>query len=289
MGDIAMDKVKGMISEFMSPESNLFIYSLSFGLLLSLAPSLIVFAMMFKWGYFLDINVILEMLNELHLSTNLQVQVEEVFAEFMNKDYGFVPAITTLCLSFWLASRSIYSFLLISASHEKVDVMKFSIRIQSIVMFVIFVALLIAGIICATLLYYVVDVSMLPLLAVLIMVPVFTIMYRALSFRKRSLSFGIIGGLFTTTAVILLSYLSFILINQMIAYNRIYGSLASLVALLLVIYIISSVIYLGFLLNLIFEESYGKEETLPMKHLKYYIVCERLYYKLPFTKRLKNM
>lgn len=289
MGDIAMDKVKGMISEFMSPESNLFIYSLSFGLLLSLAPSLIVFAMMFKWGYFLDINVILEMLNELHLSTNLQVQVEEVFAEFMNKDYGFVPAITTLCLSFWLASRSIYSFLLISASHEKVDVMKFSIRIQSIVMFVIFVALLIAGIICATLLYYVVDVSLLPLLAVLIMVPVFTIMYRALSFRKRSLSFGIIGGLFTTTAVILLSYLSFILINQMIAYNRIYGSLASLVALLLVIYIISSVIYLGFLLNLIFEESYGKEETLPMKHLKYYIVCERLYYKLPFTKRLKNM
>lgn len=286
---MTMDKVKGMISEFMSPESNLFIYSLSFGLLLSLAPSLIVFAMMFKWGYFLDINVILEMLNELHLSTNLQVQVEEVFAEFMNKDYGFVPAITTLCLSFWLASRSIYSFLLISASHEKVDVMKFSIRIQSIVMFVIFVALLIAGIICATLLYYVVDVSLLPLLAVLIMVPVFTIMYRALSFRKRSLSFGIIGGLFTTTAVILLSYLSFILINQMIAYNRIYGSLASLVALLLVIYIISSVIYLGFLLNLIFEESYGKEETLPMKHLKYYIVCERLYYKLPFTKRLKNM
>lgn len=286
---MTMDKVKGMISEFMSPESNLFIYSLSFGLLLSLAPSLIVFAMMFKWGYFLDINVILEMLNELHLSTNLQVQVEEVFAEFMNKDYGFVPAITTLCLSFWLASRSIYSFLLISASHEKVDVMKFSIRIQSIVMFVIFVALLIAGIICATLLYYVVDVSLLPLLAVLIMVPVFTIMYRALSFRKRSLSFGIIGGLFTTTAVILLSYLSFILINQMIAYNRIYGSLASLVALLLVIYIISSVIYLGFLLNLIFEESYGKEETLPMKHLKYYIVCERMYYKLPFTKRLKNM
>lgn len=286
---MTMDKVKGMISEFMSPESNLFIYSLSFGLLLSLAPSLIVFAMMFKWGHFLDVNVILEMLHELHLSADLQVQVEEVFAEFMNKDYGFVPAITTLCLSFWLASRSIYSFLLISASHEKVDVMKFSIRIQSIVMFVIFVALLIAGIICATLLYYVVDVSLLPLLAVLIMVPVFTIMYRALSFRKRSLSFGIIGGLFTTTAVILLSYLSFILINQMIAYNRIYGSLASLVALLLVIYIISSVIYLGFLLNLIFEESYGKEETLPMKHLKYYIVCERMYYKLPFTKRLKNM
>lgn len=284
-----MNRLKGMITEFMSPESNLFIYSLSFGLLLSLAPSLIVFAMMFKWGQFLDIDVILELFHEMHLSADLQVQVEEIFMEFMNKEYGFVPAITTLCFSFWLASRSVYSFLLISASHEKVDVMKFSIRIQSIIMFVIFVALLIAGIILATILYNVVDVSLLPMLAALIMVPVFTIMYRALSFRKRSLSFGLVGGLFTTTAVILLSYLSFILINRMIAYNRIYGSLASLVALLLVIYIISSVIYLGFLLNLVFEESYGKEDALAMKHPAYYMLCERLYYKLPFTRRFKNM
>ena len=43
-----MDKLKDVIMEFLSPEANLFVYSLSFGLLLSLAPGLIIFAMMFK-------------------------------------------------------------------------------------------------------------------------------------------------------------------------------------------------------------------------------------------------
>ena len=142
---------------------------------------------------------------------------------------------------------------------------------------------LIGGVFLATFLYNLVDPSWLPLLGALIMVPVFSLMYRALSFRKRSLTFGLVGGLFTTTAMIILFYLSFILIHQMIAYNRIYGSLASLVALLLVIYIIGSVIYLGFLLNIVFEESYGKEETLPMKHVKYYALCERVYNRLPFV------
>ena len=276
-----MDKMKDVIMEFLSPEANLFVYSLSFGLLLSLAPGLIIFAMMFKWGTFLDINVVIDLFRSLHLSGDIQAIVEDIFMEFMNKDYGFIPAITTLCLSFWLASRSVNSFLLISASHEKVDVVKFSIRIQF--MFIIFVALLIGGVFLATFLYNLVDPSWLPLLGALIMVPVFSLMYRALSFRKRSLTFGLVGGLFTTTAMIILFYLSFILIHQMIAYNRIYGSLASLVALLLVIYIIGSVIYLGFLLNIVFEESYGKEETLPMKHVKYYALCERVYNRLPFV------
>ena len=126
--------------------------------------------------------------------------------EFMNKEYGFVPAITTLCLSFWLASRSINSFLLISASHEKVEVPKFAIRIQSIVMFLVFVAMLIGGVLVATLIYRFVNASLLPMLAAVIMVPVFTMMYRSLSFRKRSLSYGLIGGLFATSAVILLFY-----------------------------------------------------------------------------------
>lgn len=278
-----MDKLKGMIGEFISPDSNLFVYSLSFGLLLSLAPSLIIFATMFRWGTFLDINVLLEMLRGLHLSADLQVQIETIFAEFMNKEYGLWPAITTLCLSFWLASRSINSFLLISANHEEVDVVKFSIRIQSIVMYMIFVAMLIAAILFAGFVYHAVDTSLLPLLAAVIMVPIFSMMYRALSFRKRNLTFGLIGGLFTTAALIVLSYLSFILIQQMIRYDQIYGSLASLVALLLVIYIISCIIYLGFLLNLVFEDSYGQEAELPMKHAWYYQACERFYAKLPFA------
>ncbi|MCI9291827.1 MAG: YihY/virulence factor BrkB family protein [Erysipelotrichaceae bacterium] len=283
-----MDKLKAMIIEFFSSESNLFVYSLSFGLLLSLAPSFIIFAILFKWGSFLDINVVLELFKELHLSVELQAMINEIFMEFLNKEYGFLPAISTLIVSFWLASRSINSFLLISANHEKVEVLKFSIRLRSIFLFIIFVGLLIGGIVFATFVYYMVDPSLLPLLAALFMVPLFTMMYRSLSFRKRSMTFGLIGGLFTSIALIVLCYLSFIIINQMIRYNRIYGSLASLVALMLVIYIISCTIYLGFLLNLFFEETYGKEETLPLKHKRYYAYCERIYEKIPLLNQNKE-
>ena len=192
-----MDKLKAMIIEFFSSESNLFVYSLSFGLLLSLAPSFIIFAILFKWGSFLDINVVLELFKELHLSAELQAMINEIFMEFLNKEYGFLPAISTLIVSFWLASRSINSFLLISANHEKVEVLKFSIRLRSIFLFIIFVGLLIGGIVFATFVYYMVDPSLLPLLAALLMVPLFTMMYRSLSFRKRSMTFGLIGGLFT--------------------------------------------------------------------------------------------
>lgn len=284
VGDI-LKKLRGMISEFMSQDSNLFVYSLSFGLLLSLAPSLIVFAMMFKYGAFVDTRVVLELLHELHLSIDIQMMMEEIFIEFIQKDYGLIPAITTLILSFWLASRSINSFLLISANHEKVDVVKFSIRIQSIFMFLVFVVLLIGGVIFAAFVYNVLDPSLLPFVATIFMVPLFTLMYRALSFRKRPLNYGLLGGIFTTSAILLLSYFSFFLINRMITYDQIYGSLATLVALLLVIYIISCIIYFGFLMNLIFEDSYGKEETLPLKHAKYYEICRKIYAILPFVNK----
>ena len=57
---------------------------------------------------------------------------------------------------------------------------------------------------------------------------------------------------------------------------------------MLVIYIISCTIYLGFLLNLFFEETYGKEETLPLKHKRYYAYCERIYEKIPLLNQNKE-
>lgn len=273
-----MEKMKDVIQRFLSSESNLFIYSLSFGLLLSLAPSLIIFATMFRWGNFLDINVIFEFLNEMHLSMELQEQLSNLLYEFMAKDNGIVPAFTTLCVSFWLASRSINSFLWISARMEKVSVVKFAIRIQSIFIFIVIVASVIGLIIIMTICNHFFNPSQLPFLGALVMTPLFMLMYRSLSFRKRSISFGLVGALFTTTGMILLFYLSFILVNQMLAYNKLYGSLASLVFLLLVIYIISCIIYIGFLLNLVYEETYGNEDLLPLKHKKYYETCNYIYH-----------
>ena len=46
-----MYKIKCLYREFTSFEGSLFKYSLSFSLLLALAPSLLIFALMFKFAY----------------------------------------------------------------------------------------------------------------------------------------------------------------------------------------------------------------------------------------------
>lgn len=271
-----MKKIRAIIHEFTSLEANLFIYSLSFSLLLSLAPSLVVFAMLFNFAM-LDIKMVGDFLTQLHIPAE---QIDSVFVVFMSKEYALIPTIITLATSFWLASRSVYSFLLISASHEDVDVPKWAIRIQSIIMFVLFAGILIIAIVISTLLSHILSI-----IASLLLVVIFYIMYRSLSFRKRNASFGLIGALFTTSAIMVISYLSFLLIRRFTSYDNIYGPLASLVALLLVIYIISGVVYFGFLLNLVFEDSYEKEAILPMKHQSYYRLCVTIYEKLPFIKK----
>jgi len=83
-----MDKMKDVIMEFLSPEANLFVYSLSFGLLLSLAPGLIIFAMMFKCGTFLDINVVIDLFRSLHLSGDIQAIVEDIFMDHIEEVVG---------------------------------------------------------------------------------------------------------------------------------------------------------------------------------------------------------
>lgn len=269
---IQMKKWKQLYQEYTSFEGSLFRYSLSFSLLLAIAPSLVVFAMLFNFA-FLTPEVLRDVMNMLHIPVAL---FESVFDWFLNKEYELIPSIVTLCISFWLASRSVYSFLLISANHEEVKIPKTVIRIQSIVMFVILAILIVSVVAIASMLSHI-----LPLIASICMIPLFTLMYRAVSFRKRAWSYGLIGAVFSTTAIMITSFLSFLLIRKFTSYSNIYGPLASLVALLLVIYIISSIFYAGYCLNIVFDDDYQKEYLLTMKHKRFYTICERIYEKLP--------
>ncbi|MFQ9724261.1 MAG: YihY/virulence factor BrkB family protein [[Clostridium] innocuum] len=115
-----------------------------------------------------------------------------------------------------------------------------------------------------------------------IMLLLFTMMYRALSFRKRNWSFGIIGAMFSTICILGLAALFVTIVSHFTSYKDVYGPLASLVTLLLAIYLISCIIYLGFCLNLICEEEYGREEALPLKNEKFFILCSEL------TKRIRS-
>lgn len=265
-----MKKVKALYKEFTSFEGSLFKYSLSFSLLLALAPGLIVFVMLFKFAYLPQDIIIKFIMNFLPYETDPKV-FSSIFQFFLNSDYSITSSVITMCASFYLASRSIFSFLLISASHEEVDVPKWSIRIKSVILFVVLTLSLVAAIFIGTHLQ-----ELLPLVAAGIMLLMFTLMYRSLSFRKRNWSYGIAGAMFCTVSIMCLAALFITVINYFTSYKDIYGPLASLVSLLLAIYLISCIIYFGFCLNIVIEDDYGKESMLPLKNERFFMLCKRI-------------
>lgn len=272
-----MKRMIAFYREFTSFEGSLFIYSLSFSLLLALAPSLIIFVMLFNFAY-IQPDILVNFMEQF-----IPAQFIGEFMEFIiPKEYNLIPAILTLCTSFWLASRSVYSFLLISAQHEEViELPKWAIRIKAIYLFACLAVMVVAAIWIGTKLN-----QYLPLVSSAIMFILFTVSYRALSFRKRNASYGIIGGLFATIAILGLAALFFKIVNTFTRYETLYGSLASLVTLLLSIYIISWIIYFGFCLNIVFEEDYQNESALKLKSQGYYELCEKINHK--FFKRMKR-
>lgn len=268
-----MERIKNIYQEFTSFEGSLFRYSLSFSLLLALAPSVLLFAMLFRFAY-LPMDIIMNFVMNFMPEANVDT-LDQIFMFFTNQNYNIASFIITMCVSFYLASRSIYSFLLINASHEGIDIPKWSIRVKSIVMFVALVFTLAFSVYIATKF-----LDFLPIVAATIMLLLFTMMYRALSFRKRNWTFGIIGGMFSTICIMLLAALFITIVNRFTSYKDVYGPLASLVTLLLAIYLISCIIYLGYCLNIVCEEDYGREHELAMKNEKFFMLCKRLSNKL---------
>lgn len=261
-----MSKIKALYQEFSSSEGSLFRYALSFSLLLAIAPSLIIFALLFRFAY-LDLDDAIRFFFE-YLPEGTTIPM---LASFLASETNVIPAITTMIPSFWMASRSIYSFLMISANHEEVDVPKFAIRLQSIILFVIAAVGVVAAIMIGTYLK-----AYLPLVSSMAMVILFTMLYRVLSYRKRAPLFGLIGAVFATAGILAVAYLYLYIIDTFFHYDTIYGPLGSLVTLLLAIYIIAGILYFGFCLNIVLSDYYQKEHLLPMKHEAYFTFCETL-------------
>lgn len=269
-----MKKVNALYKEFTSFDGSLFKYSLSFSFLLALAPSLIIIMMLFKFNLLPSEAIQNIILRFLPYATDAET-MNEIFDFFLSQQYNLITFLITIIVSFYLASRIIFSFLLISASHEDVDVPKWAIRIRAFILFTQFIILLVVFIAAATFFY-----QSLPIVSAVALLIMFSMAYRALSFRKRSIKFGILGAICSTILILGLATLFITIIIHFTSYEDIYGPLASLVVLLLAIYLISCIIYLGFCLNLVYDDAYQHEQCLPLKHAAFYHKCNVIRGKL---------
>lgn len=272
-----MRKVLATIIEFMSQEGRLFRYSLSYCFLLALLPTLIVIVMLFQ-NNIIDIHTILPVIYQY-----LPQDILEPFIEYvMSKDYH---TITSMLIAFiassYLASNSFYSFMLISANHEEFDTYGILIRMKAIVLFICFV-MAISAVAIAT---HLLEINFFIVVGCGLLV-VFYFFYRTLSFQKQPICYGLYGAVFTTVAIIIVGFLFFYIIKDFTSYQNIYGPLASLATLLLSIYVVSSIIYFGYCINIVFCSSFVKKEY---KTIAYYRFGEKYIKKLQdiFYRRIK--
>ena len=253
-----MERFQRVVMKFISPQGNLFRYSLSFCVLLALLPALIIFLKVFQTDILSAPNLI-NLLYDYVPETILAPFVEYV----MSQEYTtFVSLIISMGFSIYLASNAFYSFMLISMTDEGFDTYAILVRIKAIVVFV----LLVIGLVGLTLFNYLVPInSTIVMLAGLFIV--FYCFYRYLSFEKKPLSYGLIGAAFTSACIVLIGVFFFYIVNHYTRYNALYGPLASLVIMLISIYLISSVIYFGYCLNHEYGKSFSKRTY---KHQKFY-------------------
>ena len=234
-----MERFQRVVMKFISPQGNLFRYSLSFCVLLALLPALIIFLKVFQTDILSAPNLI-------------------------NLLYDYVPETILAPFVEYVMSQEYTTFvsLIISMTDEGFDTYAILVRIKAIVVFV----LLVIGLVGLTLFNYLVPInSTIVMLAGLFIV--FYCFYRYLSFEKKPLSYGLIGAAFTSACIVLIGVFFFYIVNHYTRYNALYGPLASLVIMLISIYLISSVIYFGYCLNHEYGKSFSKRTY---KHQKFY-------------------
>ncbi len=254
-----MDFIKKVYLLFDSFQGRLFRYALSFSLLLAIAPILIAVILVFKY-----IIIINEGVYEVFVQVLIQYLPSDIilpFVEWFAKEgepIGFAATISTLVLSFYLASRSIYSFLMISAQVEKVKPNSIYVRVRAIVLTVYFALYLGVA-------YF--FLMLLPqfwlIVATVLAIILFMCMFHALSYYRRPLLFGLAGSLFSVSAFVLLGMLLTKILETFTSYPTVYGPLASFMTLLLSIYIIACIIYLGFCINTVIENTENVQGCIP--------------------------
>lgn len=254
-----MELIRKVLELFDSFQGRLFRYALAFSLLLTIAPILIAVILVFKY-----VVIINEGAYQFLVEILIRFLPEDIIVPFVQwfasegEPIGLWATISTLVLSFYLASRSIYSFLLISAQVEGVRFSGVFIRLRAILLTVYFALYLGAAYLVLMLFqqFWLITASVLAIV-------LFMAIFHALSFYHRPLLYGLAGSLFSVSAFVLLGTLLTWMLETFTSYPTVYGPLASFMTLLLSIYIIACIIYLGFCINVVIENTENVQGCVP--------------------------
>ncbi len=265
------DKFLVAFKKFFSQEGNLFRSSLGFSFLLTLFPVLIYVVIFLQRGI-LNYDTTTAFIYQYLPESLIRPFIDYIMENNYNSIGALIVTTVATCL---LASKSFYSFLLISAGNEDFKTYSIVIRIKAIILFVAFI--LGIGLI-ATCGHYFIPSRTIGLGAGMIIF--FYFFYRMISFEKRPWRYGIVGAIFSTIAITLVGYLFLYLVGEFTRYGSVYGPLSSMLVLLLSVYFISSIVYFGYCLAL----SFGG--TLRPRKIKLHFIYLYIEKKVDFVKKM---
>ena len=229
-------KIRLLKNKYFSQEGALFRYSLSYCLLLSMLPMILIF---FE---FADMLVVFKRW--------LPQGFIDEYVQYLSAypQQSFSSFLMTAMTAGFLASKVFYSFMLLVLKDEYYELSLIIVRLKAFFSFLFFLA-------CLTIVFVIFKLFKLWTLTFLLLTIIFYLFYRLLSFQKKKWSYGLLGASMVSVTMMTMGYLFLWYVDHVNLYQQIYGSFGILLILYLSMYILASIFYLGYCLNTVFTDS----------------------------------
>ncbi|CAM3601376.1 YihY/virulence factor BrkB family protein [Erysipelothrix urinaevulpis] len=239
------DKLIKILEMMTSNEGTLFTYAFAYSIIAGIAPFIII-AVVFVGRYVYNVDQLMDFLQRFVPADLVIPFVEYLTASDMSNLWLIV---SLLGASVWLASKSVYSFLLLSSEHDGVETRHFFLRILAIIYFVFII--IGVGLVAFVIGFFpFINRFSIPWILFIF----FLLFYRLLSFKYTGFKDVWYGAVFSSVAIAVFGRIFFFYINEYSNYQTIYGPLASFMILLISGWFISWVIYAGYCINFVFRD-----------------------------------
>jgi membrane protein len=240
--------LKGSLKEYFKPVTLVSVNSIAFSLLMSLAPMialLTVFSLRFLQTKVWVQDEISNIIPQNIVSAFIDVGLE-------TDSFGFIPFITALIVSIYVASKGFRAIILTFTELNTVELNVLHIRISSLI--APFVFCLFTIILVGTISFLQLYLPNLILLNSLISFGVDVLLcfafYYLTIYPRKKVKYYINGTIVMAIGLTIMSNFFMFAINNFFNYNDVYGSLAYLLILLLAVFWVSMIIYFGNCVNL---------------------------------------
>ena len=237
-----VDIIKKLIARFTSFQGSIFISSIAYSLVLSVAPILIVLNILFAQ----DI-VFYSYLMQL-IANYIPYEYLKLINDYlgMGITFNYFELIFIMGIAIWILSKGIYHFLLYGNNEYELKHNDVILRILSVVICIFLIGVAIG---LYLLLTNVFRIYTLLILLLILFIEVY-FFYKSICFFNYQIKRIFPLSILITLLLILISYIFYIYIAYIANYNSIYGPLNSIVVLLLSCYIVANILFFGYCINL---------------------------------------